>query len=106
MPLKAELVALGGRAEPARRTTPGCALHALATTPPKPGLSAPPGAAGPGIAVAVRSLPTEGFARYVAGLPRPMGIGKVALVNGALHRGFPSETYVLDGATDITRFGG
>jgi allophanate hydrolase len=46
------------------------------------------------------------FGKFVAALPAPMGIGKVTLADGSVHPGFLCEAHVLDGAKDITGFGG
>jgi allophanate hydrolase len=42
----------------------------------------------------------------VAMLPAPMGIGKVTLADGSVHPGFLCEAQALEGAEDITGYGG
>jgi allophanate hydrolase len=106
MVLHHELTNLGARLVAATHTAPDYQLFALATTPPKPGLTHTPGFAGPGIAVELWALTTENFGKFVAALPAPMGIGKVTLADGTSHPGFMCEAHTLDGAEDITRFGG
>jgi allophanate hydrolase len=106
MVLNHELTALGGRLVRASNTAPDYRLFALATTPPKPGLVRAPGFAGGGIAVEVWVLSPENFGRFVAALPPPMGIGKVSLQDGSVHPGFLCEAHALEGAKDITEFGG
>jgi allophanate hydrolase len=106
MALNHELTAVGARLERSCRTAPDYRLYALATTPPKSGLTYAPGIGGAGIEVELWSLSMEGFGRFVAGLPRPMGIGKVVLEDGSIHPGFLCEAHALEGAEDITRFGG
>jgi allophanate hydrolase len=106
MALNHELLALGAILRDSTITMLGYKLFALATTPPKPGLAYSPGFAGGGIAVEVWSLKPENFARFVATLPAPMGIGKVTLQDGTTHPGFLCEAYALEGAKDITSFGG
>jgi len=106
MVLNHELVNLGARLVSATTTAPDYKLYALATTPPKPGLSHTPGFSGSGIAVEVWALTPENFGRFVAALPAPMGIGRVTLADGTVHPGFLCEAYALKGATDITSYGG
>ncbi len=106
MVLNHELLSLGARLVAATTTAPDYKLFALATTPPKPGLAHTPGFAGTGIAVEIWSLPTEGFGKFVAALPAPMGIGKVTLADGSTHPGFLCEAHALEGAENITPHGG
>jgi allophanate hydrolase len=106
MALNHELCALKARLAAVTKTAPEYKLFALTTTPPKPGLVRVPGYVGEGIAVEVWALTPENFGRFVACLPEPMGIGKVMLADGAIHPGFLCETYVLEGAKDITTYGG
>jgi allophanate hydrolase len=105
MVLNHELTVLNARLLAETTTAPNYRLFALATTPPKPGLVRT-SAAGAAIAVELWSLTPETFARFVAALPAPMGIGKVTLADGTEHPGFLCEAHVLTGARDITGFGG
>jgi allophanate hydrolase len=106
MVLNLELLNLGAKLVTAATTAPDYKLFALATTPPKPGLAQSPGFGGTGIAVEVWSLSAENFGKFVAALPAPMGIGKVSLADGTTHPGFLCEAYALEGAEDITAYGG
>jgi allophanate hydrolase len=106
MVLNHELLALGARLVAATTTSPEYRLFALATTPPKPGLVNTPGYTGSGIAVELWSLTPECFGRFVAKLPAPMGIGRVTLADGSVHPGFLCEAFALEGAADITSYGG
>ncbi len=106
MVLNHELLALDAKFVAATRTAPNYKLFALATTPPKPGLVRVAEPAGPGIAVEIWSLTASAFGKFVAALPAPMGIGKVTLEDGSVHAGFLCEAQALDGAKDITNFGG
>jgi len=105
MVLNHELTSLNARLLAETTTAANYKLFALATTPPKPGLvrTKEPGAA---IAVEVWSLKPANFARFVAALPAPMGIGKVTLADGTEHPGFLCEAHALAGAKDITDYGG
>jgi allophanate hydrolase len=106
MVLNHELLALNANLVAATKTAPDYQLFALPTTPPKPGLVQTPGFAGQGIDVEVWSMSVENFGKFVAALPAPMGIGKVTLADGSVHPGFLCEAHVLEGARDITTFGG
>ena len=104
LPLNHELTTNGGIFVREARTTASYRLHALPTTPPKPGMiRATDGAE---IAVEVWSLEPEGFGRFVAGVPAPLSIGTVTLIDGTTPKGFLAETEACLGAVDITRFGG
>ncbi len=107
LPLNPQLTGSGGRLLRRCRTAPDYRLFALPdTTPPKPGMVREPGFAGPGLEVEVWSLPPDAFARFVAGIPAPLGIGKVSLDDGSAVSGFLCEAHAVAGAEEITRFGG
>ncbi len=107
MPLNKDLVALGGTLRRAVKTAADYRFYALpGTTPPKPGLIRAPGSAGPGLVGEIWALPPEGFGRFVAMIPAPLGIGKVTLEDGSSVSGFLCEAYAIDGAEEITQLGG
>jgi allophanate hydrolase len=107
MPLNPDLVALGGVLRRAVSTVPDYRFFALPNTkPPKPGMIFSPGSAGPGIAGEVWALPPDAFGRFVAAIPAPLGVGKVALADGSSVSGFLCESYAVQGALEITRLGG
>jgi allophanate hydrolase len=106
MVLNHELLSLDAKLVTATKTAGNYKLFALSTTPPKPGLVRAPEFAGDGIAVEVWSLTPQNFGQFVAALPAPMGIGKVTLADGSVHPGFLCEVHALDGAKDISAFGG
>ncbi len=81
-------------------------LYALpGTVPPKPGLArvAEDGAQ---IIVELWDVPQARFGEFVAEIPPPLGIGNLQLADGRWVKGFICEPYALDGARDITSFGG
>lgn len=81
-------------------------LYALpGTVPPKPGLArvSEDGAA---IIVELWDIPQARFGEFVAEIPTPLGIGNLQLADGRWVKGFICEPYALDGARDITSFGG
>ena len=61
---------------------------------------------GVAVAVEVWSLEPAAFASFVAEVPPPMAIGTVELQDGRQVPGFVCEPYALDGARDISGFGG
>ncbi|MFC8661215.1 allophanate hydrolase [Streptomyces sp. NPDC057199] len=104
-PLNGQLLSLGARLERTTRTAPVYRLHALSTEPPKPGL-VHVGEGGAAIEAEVWRLPAEGLGRLLAALPRPMALGRVELADGDEAPGFLCEPGALDGARDITAYGG
>lgn len=61
---------------------------------------------GAAIAVEVWELPHAEVGSFLAGIPAPLGLGKVELEDGRWLTGFICEEYGLQGAKDITAFGG
>jgi allophanate hydrolase len=61
---------------------------------------------GEAIEVEVWSVPAEYFGSFVAGIPSPLGIGKVLLAEGRLVSGFVCESLGVQGAQDITALKG
>ncbi len=105
-PLNEQLVSRGARL--AARTTTAAAYRLVAlegTTPPKPGLARVTDS-GAAIEVEVWDVPTDAFGSFVAAVPAPLAIGKLELANGSWVSGFVCEPLGLEGAEDITRFGG
>ena len=104
LPLNPELVEFGGTFIRAAATTPHYALYALPnTTPPKPGLLRRGSTA---IAMEVWSLDAAGFGEFVSRIPSPLGIGTLSLDDGTSVKGFLVEAAAVQGAEDISRFGG
>lgn len=80
-------------------------LYALpGTVPPKPGLVKSPG--GASIIVELWDIPLARFGEFVAEIPAPLGIGNLTLKDGRSVKGFICEPWAIDGALDITSFGG
>lgn len=106
-PLNGELVGFGATFVRATRTASDYRLYALSgTVLPKPGLIRDPGFDGPGIEVEIWTLPADGFGRFVAAIPAPLGIGKLTLQDGSEVSGFLGEGHAIAGAREITAFGG
>ncbi len=107
MALNHQLTGLGATLAGPARTAAGYRLFTLpGTSPPKPGLVRSPGFAGSGIEVEIWRLTPAAFGRFVAALPQPMAIGRVALADGRCVAGFLCEPCAVEGAVDITSFGG
>jgi allophanate hydrolase len=51
-------------------------------------------------------MPVDKFGAFVAGIPAPLGIGKVELVDGTVVNGFICEGLGVADAQDITSYGG
>ncbi len=106
-PLNWQLVERGAHLVKTCRTAASYRLYALAgTAPPKPGLVRDPGFEGEGIEVEVWAVPEDRFGGFVAAVPPPLGIGSVTLENGDVVKCFICEGFAIEGATEITSFGG
>lgn len=106
MPLNGQLNQLGAHFLRATRTAAAYKLYALVgQSVPKPGLIRVADG-GMRIDVEVWRLGPEAFGRFVAAIPAPLGIGTVELDDGTPAKGFLVEGAGLDGASDISSFGG
>jgi allophanate hydrolase len=107
MPLNRELTDLRARFVVTVRTAPDYKLYALAnTTPAKPGLVRMSAEDAGAIAGEIWRLTPEAFGTFVAKIPAPLGIGKIMLEDGRQVCGFLCEPFALEGARNITSFGG
>ena len=61
---------------------------------------------GRAIEVEVWSMPREHFGSFLAGIPHPLGLGKVELEDGSWETGFICEGYIAQQSRDISHFGG
>jgi allophanate hydrolase len=106
LPLNGQLVSRGGWLVSATHTVPEYRLYALPGGPPyRPGLVRV-GEGGAAIAIEVWRLPIERFGDFVAGIPTPLGIGRLRTAAGAEVCGFLCEAAGAVGAVDITAGGG
>jgi allophanate hydrolase len=107
-PLNHQLTSRGATLVATTRTAPVYRLVALATEPPKPGLirvgGEDPGAGA--IEVEVWQVDEQGFATFVDEIPAPLCIGRVLLEDGSDVAGFLCEPIAVQGAPDITHYGG
>jgi len=83
-------------------------LYALPGGPPhRPGMvRVAAGESGNTIEVEVWEMAARDFGSFVVGIPAPLGIGTITLVNGEKVQGFVCEQYAVAEAMDISRFGG
>ena len=58
------------------------------------------------IEVEVWALPSAQVGGFLAGIPAPLGLGRVELEDGSVETGFICEGYAVAGARDITALGG
>jgi allophanate hydrolase len=106
LPLNKQLLERGAWQVATTRTAPIYRMYALPGGPPfRPGLIRVQDG-GVAIDVEVWRVPAEHFGSFVAGIPAPLGIGKVKLENGGEVSGFMCEAFGVAGATDISALGG
>jgi allophanate hydrolase len=106
MALNGELRSLGARLIEQATTAPDYKLYALPTTPPKPGMLRVEAGQGAAIKLEVWGLSPSAFGQFVAAIPPPLSIGTIRLADGRNVKGFLVEAAGLEGARDITTFGG
>jgi allophanate hydrolase len=100
LPLNTQITSLGGRFLRTAHTVPAYHMYALGNRPGM--LRREPGAA---IAGEVWALPTGAIGALLALVPPPLGFGTVALEDGPC-LGFLAEAQAMEGAPDITPYGG
>jgi len=106
LPLNWQLTDLGATFVRKAQTTADYKFYALAGGPPaRPGLVRSDAPDAGSVAVEVWSLPKSAFGSFMVGIPAPLGIGTVALSDGASVKGFICEANGTNGATDITDLG-
>jgi allophanate hydrolase len=106
LPLNKQLLERNAWKVASTRTAPIYRFYALPGGPPfRPGLVQ---VANQGVAIDVEvwRMPLEHFGSFVAGIPAPLGIGKVRLEDGILVSGFLCEAIATADATDISELGG
>jgi allophanate hydrolase len=106
MALNGELMALNGQLLETAVTAPDYKLYALDATPPKPGMLRVEPGKGSAIELEIWTLTAAAFGKFVAAVPPPLSIGTVRLADGRSVKGFIVEAAALDGARDISAFGG
>jgi allophanate hydrolase len=106
-PLNGQLTELGAELVHSGKTAPDYRLYALSgTVPPKPGLVRVGAGRGVAVEIEVWELSTPAFGQFTSLVPAPLCIGSVTLDDGDAVRGFLCEPYALEGARDISDYGG
>ena len=103
-PLNHQLTDRGARYRGVVQTAPEYRLHALTTTPPKPGLVRVEHG-GAMIEGELWAVPEAHLGPFLAALPAPMALGQVRLADQSEVVGFLCEPAGLHGAPDITEHG-
>jgi len=107
MVLNGQLRGLNARFLETVRSAPDYRFYALANTQPaKPGMLRVAPGAGKSIEAELWALSAEAFGRFVADVPAPLSIGTITLADGRQVKGFLVEAEGINGARDITDFGG
>ncbi len=107
MPLNTQLTERNATLLTTAETAPHYRFFSLpGTVPPKPGLLRVAERQGGRIALEVWEMPVEHYGSFVALIPAPLGIGTLTLADGSSVQGFVCEPQALEGAQDITHFGG
>ena len=105
LPLNRELTERGGRLLRADKTADNYKLYSLPGGPPfRPGLVRD--TSGSSIDLELWILPESQLGSFIQGIPMPLVIGTIILSNGEQVKSFLCEPIGLDGALDITHFGG
>lgn len=106
LPLNHQLTERKGTLVQTTETSPAYRMYLLDGGPPfRPGLIRDTEAGSP-LPVEIWRLPADQFGSFVAGIPAPLGIGKVELADGRWVSGFICEPIGLEGAKEITSLGG
>ena len=107
MPLNGQLTERGATLVRSAKTAAHYRLYALpGTTPPKPGMLRVAPDQGAQIELEIWEMPLRHYGSFVALIPAPLGIGTLELDDTSTVQGFVCEAHALQGAQDISQFGG
>lgn len=107
MPLNHELLSLSGQFVAAVKTAPDYRMFALqGSVPPKPGMLRVATGQGTSMEIEIWSLDPAAFGSFVAAVPVPLSIGSIRIADGRSIKGFLVEAESIQGARDISQFGG
>ena len=106
LPLNYQLLERGGVLKRKTTTSKAYELYALPGGPPeRPGLvEAVEG--GVEIQVEVWEIISSTVGSFLAGIPKPLGLGSIRLADGSLKQGFICEGIGINGAKNVSEFGG
>lgn len=106
LPLNWQLTERNARLSAVTFSAPEYKLYALPGGPPyRPGMVRVT-QGGASIALEVWEMPLEHYGSFVAGIPAPLGIGTVRLIDGSAVQGFVCESVATQEAKDISHLGG
>lgn len=105
MALNPQLLDRGASLVTATLSAPSYRMYVIAGKPLRPAM-VKVSTNGVALPVEVWRLSAAAFGDFVSQIPAPLGIGKVELSDGKLLSGFIAEPIALEGAEDITDFGG
>jgi allophanate hydrolase len=106
LPLNRQLTDRGGYLVKQIKSAPQYRFYALPGGPPaRPGM-VKVNENGGTVELEVWAVPNEQVGSFLAGIPSPLGLGKVLLADGTSVIGFICESSAAAGAQDITHFGG
>ena len=104
-PLNKDLLTLGASLAQRTTTSPSYKLYELQdTTPAKPGLARD--VQGSKIEVEIWTMPLGNIGAFLSTIPSPLGLGTIEMEDGSWVKGFICEPYGLEGAKDVTAWGG
>jgi allophanate hydrolase len=105
LPLNHQLRERGAFLLRGTRTTESYRFFALPGGPPqRPGLVRVADGGG-AVELEVWAIPAEQLGTFAAGIPAPLGLGKLELEDGTQALGFICEGYATEGGVDITAYG-
>jgi allophanate hydrolase len=105
LPLNPQLTSRGARLVGEVNSAPEYKFYALPGGPPfRPGM-VHVHLGGGTVKMEIWELPAKEFGSFVAGIPAPLGIGRVKLEDGSSVQGFTCEATAAKGAEDITELG-
>lgn len=106
LPLNWQLTERNARLSAVTFSSPDYKLYALPGGPPfRPGMVRVT-QGGASIALEVWEMPVEHYGSFVVGIPAPLGIGTVRLIDGSAVQGFVCESVATAEAKDISHLGG
>jgi allophanate hydrolase len=105
LPLNWQLSERGAQLLESGKTSASYRLYVVDGEIQRPGLVRDD-VAGAAIEIEIWQIPVTEFGSFVAGIPSPLGIGKVETSDGRWLPGFICEPFALTGAKEITQLGG
>lgn len=106
MALHWQLESRGARLVRKTRTGPVYRLYAMANKPPFRPALIHVGPGGTAIEIEIYEITTDALGDFVADVAPPLAIGTLCLADGSEVKGFVAEPRAMEGAEDITTFGG